>query len=220
MPVTLAVDDLLRVRFYCTAGDQASVNTMFWKVVATSGAPTTDLNAADEFDFFMGPFYKALMPASAQYDGCTVQVVRKPPMTPQVGRASAGVGTDGTIAMPRQVSSLVSYLTANAGRRYRGRSYLPFPPVDAAQTDGQMTTAYKLKVAQWSAQWASITGLDNSLTAPTGFVTVVQVVPHFLKKGQVGPEEPPTTVTNVKPGELFATQRRRGSFGRQNTSPV
>lgn len=220
MPVTLAVGNLLRTRFWCVATDQAAVNTMYWSVVASSGAPTTDLNAADEFDFFMGPFYKAQMPSSCSYQGCTVQVVTHPPMTPQVGRASAGAGTLGTIAMPRQVASLVSFKTASAGRRYRGRVYLPFPPVGAAEGDGTMTAAYAVIIAQWSAQWASISTLDNSLTTPTGFVTISQVIPHFLKKGEVGPEIPPTVVTNVQPGELFATQRRRGSFGRQNSSPI
>ncbi len=220
MPITLAVGNLLRCRFWCVAGDQAAVNTMYRLVVAASGAPTTDLNAADELDFFMASFYKANMPSSCSYQGCTVQVVSHPPMIPQVGRAGAGAGTNGAIALPRQVSSLVSFKTASAGRRYRGRVYLPFPPVGAAELDGTMTSAYAVTIAQWSAQWASITTLDNDLTTPTGFVTTTQVIPHFLKKGEVGPEIPPTVVTNVQPGELFATQRKRGSFGRTNSSPI
>jgi len=220
MPNTLVANDLLRCRFWCVATDQAAVNTVYYKVLSATGDPTTDLNAADELDSFMGPFYKALMPSSVSYQGCTVQIVRTPPLTPIVGRAEAGAGTLGTIAMPRQVTSLVSFKTAFSGRRYRGRVFLPFPPVGSAQTDGIMTAAYATLVAQWSAQLASISGFDNSLTTPTGSVFAVQVIPHFLKKGEVGPELPPSQVTQVAPGELFATQRRRGSLGRTNSSPI
>jgi hypothetical protein len=220
MPRTLLAGDILRTRFFCSAGDQGSVNTIYWQVTAVLGDPTTDLNAAEALDNRMGPFFRALMPSTAEYDGVTCQVVRTPAVTAQVARAAAGAGTGGAIAMPRQVTSLVSFLTENAGRKYRGRVYLPFPPIDAATPEGLMTAAYALLIAQWSAELSATIAFANHLTGATGQVSVNKVIMHFLKKGQAGPPEPPTVITNIKPGELFATQRRRGSFGRTNASPV
>jgi len=83
-----------------------------------------------------------------------------------------------------------------------------------------MTSAFATKVAQWTAQWASINAIDSPLVSPTGQIIITQVIPHFLKKGEVGPPLPPTDVVGTIPGELFGTQRRRGSYGRTNASPV
>jgi len=220
MANTLSIDDLVRIRFWCTATDQAAVNTLYFKVVAASGTPVTDLDAAINMDAIMGPFYVAQMPSSVAYNGCEATKVVKPALSSQIARGEAGAGTDGTVALPRQVTSLVHFLTANAGRRYRGRVYPPFPPSTAAELDGTMTAAYAVKIAQWSAQLAGINQWQTPFLAPTGFVTVAQVIPHFLKKGEVGPEIPPTFTVAINPDDRFATQRRRGSFGRQNVSPV
>lgn len=220
MAQTLVIGDLVRIRFWCVATDQAAVNTIYFTVVAATGTPVTDLDAAINMDEIMGPFYVALMPSSVSYQGCEAQIVKKPALTAQIARGQQGAGTNGTIALPRQVTSLVHFLTANAGRRYRGRVYLPFPPVDAAELDGTMTAAYAILVAQWSAQLASTNQWQTPFATPTGFVTVAQCIPHFLKKGEVGPEIPPTFTVALNPDDRFATQRRRGSFGRQNTSPV
>jgi hypothetical protein len=220
MANVLTNGDLVRVRFWCTAGDQAAVNTMYWRVVAHLGTPVTDLDFAINFDEIMGSFYKAMMPSSVSYNGCEAGKVEVPALTMQIARGAAGAGTLGAIALPRQICSVVSFRTANSGRRYRGRVYLPFPPVGAAELDGTMTSAFAVLVAQWSAQWASINEVDAPFGSPTGSLTITQVIPHFLKKGEVGPELPPTDVVATSPGELFGTQRRRGSYGRQNTSPV
>lgn len=220
MANVLGIGDLVRIRFWCAATDQAAVNTLYFMVLASSGTPGTDLDAAINMDENMGPFYKAMMPSSVSYQGCEAGIVKKPALSVQIARGQAGAGTDGTVALPRQITSLVHYRTANAGRRYRGRSYLPFPPVGAAELDGTMTAAYAVKVALWTAQLSTITFWNNPYTVPTGFTTVAQVIPHFLRKGEVGPEIPPTFTTAIQPDDRFATQRRRGSFGRTNASPV
>lgn len=220
MATALDPGDLLRVRFWMKAGDQAAVNTIYYAVQTTSGGVTTDQNVADQLDAWFGPVYKPLLANTAEYRGVQVQIVKTPLRAMVQAFAQAGVGTGGADGMPRQVASLIKFLTPNAGRQYRGRIYVPFPATAAGDGDGLPSAAYLVNLAQLSALMASIASIDNSLTAPTGFINVAQVIVHSVPKGGVPPPPVPSVIINWQIAEVWATQRRRGSFGRPNVSPI
>lgn len=220
MATSLDPGDLLRTRVWCAAGDQASVNTYYFLVAATSGGVTTDQNVADQLDAWFGPVYKPLIANTAQYRGVQVQIVKTPLRAAVQAFAEAGDGTGGAVGMPRQVAGLIKYLTPDAGRQYRGRAYIPFPSTSAGSGDGLPSSAYLVNLANLTALLASISTIDNSLSAPTGFITVVQSIVHSVPKGGTPPPPPPSPIINWQIAEVWATQRRRGSFGRPNLSPI
>lgn len=220
MATALDPGDLLRVRTWCAAGDQAAVNTLYYTVAAVSGGVTTDQNVADQLDAWFGPVYKPLLANTAEYRGVQVQLVKTPVRAAVNAFAEAGAGTGGAVGMPRQVASLVKFLTPNAGRQYRGRLYIPFPSTSGGAGDGLPSSAYLVNLANLSALLASISTIDNSLTTPTGYVTVAQVIVHSVPKGGTPPPPAPSVVINWEIAEVWATQRRRGSFGRPNLPPI
>lgn len=106
----------------------------------------------------------------------------------------AGTGTGE--AMPAQVAVVCSLDTALPTRAGRGRMYLPAPTVDQVNS-GEMASA---------AQTIFVNGAKNLLdtvnAASLGIFTVVIRHASFL------PSEF-TTVTGVRVGSVFDTQRRR-----------
>ncbi len=220
MATAIDPGDLIRVRIWFKSGDQAAVNTIYYVCATSSGNPTTDLNVAQAMDQFFAAPYKLLIADTAEYRGVQASLVRVPPRATQQAFANAGVGTGGAIGMPRQVSGLVKFNTVDAGRAFRGRLYIPFPAVAAAAADGQPSSAYLVNLAQLTAQFQSQNFFDNDPTTPTGSINVVQVVKHSVPKGGTPPPPAPSPIISWAPAEVFATQRRRGSFGRPNVSPV
>jgi len=220
MATAIDPGDLLRVRIWFQSGDQAAVNTVYYVCATVSGNPTTDLNVAQQMDAFVAPSYKVLIADTATYRGVQVSIVRTPPRATQQAFAQAGVGTAGAVGMPRQVSGLLKFNTTDAGRAFRGRLYIPFPATASAATDGLPSSTYLTDLASLASLYQSIGSFDNDLVTPTGFITVAQVIVHTVPKGGVPPPPAPSPVIAWTPAEVFATQRRRGSFGRPNVSPV
>jgi hypothetical protein len=123
--------------------------------------------------------------------------------------------TDVNTQIPNQVSGLVTKLTGSAGRKNRGRMYIPFPSVaDQDAVSQQPTANYVTDIA------AIATGIG--VNAPFTFacgagntVTLAMLVYNFKAS-------PPATViaTNAfiaRP--RWATQKRRGDYGKPNAFP-
>jgi hypothetical protein len=125
----------------------------------------------------------------------------------------AGAGTGGTDALPRQVAGLTAWKTALAGRAFRGRTFWPFPSAAFDTGDGVPTAA-------------AVTAYTNLAVEALNFVTVGDVTNRSII-ALVIRNKPvrgvPWTSTPVTVGTTFnkwATQRRRGTFGRANVSPI
>jgi len=124
------------------------------------------------------------------------------------------VGALATQSLPPQACVLVSYRTANAGKRGRGRQY--FPPVAAAHAD----TNTLLNAADRNA-------IDTAWTAViTGFSTIgTPVILHGGFSGRDSTGKPIYTqlssdpITNVAVAGLLATQRRRTNKVGSSYSP-
>ncbi len=95
---------------------------------------------------------------------------------------------------------------------------MPVPPAAALLNDGEMTTAYQ----------TALGGLVLALTGdqfppdsgPATFGTLIQVIRHSVPKGGTPPPPIPSPVINWSASDRWATQRKSGSFGRQNASPI
>jgi len=217
MAYPLVVNSLLKARVWCTQAEQAAVNTLFYFVSSITGAPTTDLDVAKYIDSFLNGRFKAVIGNDATYRGVQVSVQNVSPLpATQFYNGNAAIGTGGAIDLPRQTCGLLQFQTANAGRRFRGRWYLPFPATTADVAGGLPSSTY-LTAAQSIAS-----ALLTNLSAPNASATgVANLVPCLQHRPGISPlPANVTNITTISVSTKWATQRRRGSFGRANSSPI
>lgn len=211
---------LLRVFTYITT--QSGINRVYFRVTNVTGTPVTEGEVIDAFSSALAPLYKPLISVQAEYVGADIRDVQGTPLP--VASASVvgqGMGSDTTALLPGQVSGLISTLTNLSGRQYRGRMYVPFPGL--ASSNGNIppapTAAYVTRLNNLGAELFTPTTINN--VAGTGTVTLSPVLHHSQPKGTPPPVIPPDTfITGFRGNSLYATQRRRGNYGRTNPLPI
>jgi hypothetical protein len=168
---------------------------------------------AVERDNTLSPLYKAIINNNAQYRGSSVARVNgSVPFELDVSSvANVGVGTGGAVAMAKQTAGLVKILTAFRGKRNRGRQYLPFPSTTHDAGNGTPSAAYLVSVANLQA---ALTALVNIVTFGGRTAQLIPVIWAPRAPGTVQP------ITSSFASGRWATQRRRGDFGRVNVSPI
>lgn len=123
--------------------------------------------------------------------------------------SSTSVGSLSAVPLPTQDTGIVSLNTLKSGRAYRGRFYFPFPLVSQLDaTDSTPTAAY-------------VTALKNladalvktwNVVGAGGTATLVPTIYH--RANQTNDQ-----IIGYVAKKLWATQRRRGDYGRLN-SPI
>lgn len=194
----------------CYMVGQAGLNLIHWVCTTNTGAGGTDTQFAISLDALLAPLLKPMMPSIATYYGVGVQQIWPLPLTAlNISAAHTGVGSGGLAPVPPQVSGIITMNTGLAGRANRGRVYVPFPA--AAFVDGTLTTptgAYQiLLTAVFNALATPITitvGGGTSVMTPGVYHRTTHAVSAFTT-GRVNPK--------------WATQRRRGNYGRANPYP-
>jgi len=210
MSTPLAVGQILEARAWVNDGNQASVNTFHYQVNVVGSPGATDLDVAVTLDAALAGLYKPFLNNNATYRGVTVQIIRPLPIKIDVISVGApGAGTGGAIASAHQVSGLTSWYTATAGRKGRGRTFWPFPPTAFTSGDGTPTAG-------------SVTIMDAIASAVFGYSTVVNggrsaTVQFGIYSRTLGTLTP--VVTRITRG-VWATQRKRGAYGRANVAPI
>lgn len=128
-----------------------------------------------------------------------------------------GAGTAGAGALPQQVSGIVKTNTTRSGNAFRGRFYVPFPYAASIDADFTPLAAYVTKINNLAANW--VTGMNVTPTA-----TVYQFIPVIwhLKANKKGTTAANTfdPITGFLSEKAWATQRRRGDFGRINANAI
>lgn len=203
------IGDIWTIRPCLFDGTQLSLNVLYYQVTAQAGLGATAQQIADDADASFAASIKAAAADTATYLGCLAQRVLPLPVgVVGKGTTNTGAGTGGAICMPRQVAGLISKNTAQGGRRGRGHAYIGFVPVAAVQGDGAPTAAYLLLLADIA------TIISTPLSSGGGGNTSV-LTPGIYSKKFTGF----FPYTLVGRETAFATQRRRGAYGRPNISP-
>lgn len=210
----MALGDVLRVQVYTYTSSQIAINTTYWLSVNSTGAGAKPADAAVVFDNLFAPLYKLWLSAAARYRGVSVQSQAVPRPVPSTSIINDGVGLGTANISPTQVSGLISWYTTLAGRHNRGRIYVGFPDAVFQTADGGLTAGGLTRLTNIAASYGSTPTVTS--TAPAGTDTFALVV-------RAATGTPPiisyTAVVNGVPRNRFATQRRRGQFGRTNTLP-
>jgi len=213
----MTVGNIYKHRVYCYFGDQVGINTRYFQVGAIAGPAVSELAFIAVQDIIFAALYKPALTDGAEYIGSDIQnITVGPPYPLQSGTsANQGNGTGGTLPMGAQVSGLISTRTAMSGPAFRGRSYIPFPSADS--TDA---TAPAFPNAAYSAQLQLIANAALGTVGYTiggGTVSVTWVIYHYQPAAL---RALPTPITAAFPTGSYATQKRRGNYGRLNPSPV
>lgn len=208
---TFPIGSILKVQTICTVPGQISVLTTKWQMTNITGGsqfPTTDF--LTEFDSQMGSLMQPLLSNGAQYYGTQVYLMNPigPAPRPDSFKGNTVAGTGGAGLMPTQVSGLISFYTPQLGKVGQGRAYIPFPSLAAGQSDGTPTPEY---LANLSALATFLRVLNN--------ITAGAISGDFEHVLYQGGSATPLFITDATPRDAFATQRRRGAYGRVNTPP-
>lgn len=210
MAKVLAAGDIVKLQAYITDQGQGAVNTLFY-VIASIGTPAcTDADFASQWELAVGAAYKAVIGNNISFRGAGAQVVWPLPMyVQQYSTALQGFGTAGATQLAKQTTGLTSWRTPLAGRKTRGRTYWPFPTTTMDQGDGTPTGGAVTNYTTLSNQ------ILNFTVFTTGGRTATAALIIWTRKAHTY-----TAVTGAVIHSAWATQRRRGDFGRLNTNPI
>lgn len=204
-----ALNDIIRIRIATYTPSQAAINTMHYKVIAVAGTSSDTATAATTFDTALSTPYKNIMSDNARYRGLSVQRIFPGIVTvPDIVVASDGPGVVASDLLPGQVSGIGSWRTDLAGRKYRGRVYIPFPAESHNDVTGIPTAAY-------------VTLLDTLLTALSVTRTVggggntADLRCVLFHRSTNTSDQIVAQVARPR----WATQKRRGNYGRTNPTP-
>lgn len=160
--------------------------------------------------------YRDIVGPDASLLGASAQIIYPDRYVIQSWTVGAGIGTDIGNQLPSQVAGLVSKYGQEATRRARGRNYYPFPTDNAlfggtADGPGPIYVQKCVDIATFfmgnplGTIWNGITSGDEA--------NLVEIVFNLTS--------PITSnvVNRVVGRPYWATQRRRGDFGRTNLPP-
>jgi hypothetical protein len=205
-----AVADQVRVTWFHQNGNQLGLCHMDYVITAIGGVGLDLGEIGTAADSFYRPLVVPLMGPNTSYRGNVVSTL--PPLATwaPATTADALVGSAGDLALPSQVSLLISKKTAKGGRKFRGRMYIPFPGRDLEDMSapGQLTGPAATNLTNLAL------ALEATYTRTVGInsVTFAPIVYHKVTLNN-------DRVTICVPSITFATQRKRGSYGRTNTIP-
>lgn len=202
--------DHVQVRVVCYTPTQVSENVLDYVVrspVITLGATLQEIAAALATTFQAD--FKAFMPSVARFRGVSAQDLSNPVSVPYTDATKDGAGTNGALLAPTQTSGLIQKRTLSGGRKNRGRIYVGFPSqANIAGTGGMNGAGLTLL-----ANIQDTIDVSQTIVGAGGTTTLDLVVWHR------GGAFDYTLVNQLVAVGEWATQRRRGQFGRINVTP-
>lgn len=208
---TLIGDDY-QVKFYCKCVPQIGINIRHFAITGQVIAqPEQEL--ADMISTRFATKYKALLGSFSTYFGCLTQkLVAGLWVTQATSKLGNGIGSNGE-TLPMQVAGIVTLKTLTPGRRGRGRAYIPFP--GEMGNDGTLSAP-----APNAAYLANLVLLGNDfdsvvlpgVTVPGNTITLAGAIFHRSTTTF-------TDIVGITAQAKWATQKRRGSYGRPNADP-
>lgn len=211
LPTSIASGNIVQTVVVCKAPGQIAVHNLYHRAAVVVGSPVTTKEVAIAFDTDLAPLLKAVMAPYAQYYGVQSRVFfpinneRWYPSTSLTGNGGATGNPQAT-----QTTGLLALIGSVWGQAGIGRWYLPFPSVADDDTSASPGTTY-LTNAALLGDWA----VAQQTVAASGGGGSVILQPVLIDRQ--------TKVTNdiqtYAVRDAWATQKRRGAFGKLNKLP-
>jgi hypothetical protein len=212
MPNAILLGERITVRMWTSVANQAAVNTFHYLVDTLTGT-VSDLTTALAFDNLFADTSHGIVTMignNVRYCGVQVYLSSRTPMPiPAFSITHANNGIGGAELMPLQSCGITSWMSTFTGPSNRGRTYWPFPAAPFSDADGFPTNTYLTYME-------SLAG-DLSPLVIVGSGGNTADLKHVIKHVNL-----PTSVDVVSRinRRKFATQKRRGDYGRPNVSPI
>ena len=198
-------NQILQFSFIWRLGAQAGVNTAYFRATNPFGAPTIS-DAAASLTAMYYPLIDDMVSDQAHLVFTTGRrIFPNPTGTFIVAWGTSLPGEDPGETLPPQTSGLISFPTAFPFAGGNGRKYIPFPTETSNGADGKPVPGYVSALASLAAVWR----FDNAFTWSASAHGIT------LRGGLFKPLTQtfwPFLDVNARDG--WATQRRRGAFGR------
>lgn len=212
--LTIPDDGLFELGIYYQLDNQIAINRRMYRWLANVGTNDTNSTRVNAGLLAAG-LVAALAPLlanAAKVLGTSIKLVPNPDrLAVSYDTTNSIDGSGGAVALPTQTAGLIRFTSPIMGKHGEGRNYLPFPPAAKSELHGVPTSAYKTELAAV----ASILG--NGITVLDVPGNPGTIVPTLRPTPGVPPD--PATITGHVTLGAWATQRRRGAFGRLNVSP-
>lgn len=203
----LIAGDIARIRAYCLQGNQLGLNVLHYVASLPTGSGVTEAEVAGAFNTTTASKYADCLNAQAEYRGASVQNITSVPSSANGYDPVTSVGTVTGDPLPGAVSGIIGLKTAKAGRKYRGRVYIPFPGEADNTVAGVPSGGYNGRLNSLAAAIKGFT-----VTGVGGTMKFDLVVYHRATHTW---DNVTTTISRAR----WATQRRRSDFGAQDTLP-
>jgi len=207
---TITVLDLIEVRMFTSIGSQLAINVRQFTVFSILTTPPTYEAATQAIEAKLAAAYKQILSANATWRGVGVRKLLPAPKSLEIlNNDSAGAGGAAGDCLPKQACGLLKLGTATAGPGGRGRAYLAFPSELHNGVDGKPNAAYATAAVDLIAALTTNTQFD---AAGEKF----NLQPLLVKKPGLSSKEITFATLRTK----WATQKRRGDYGRVNEFPI
>lgn len=207
----IPIGGIVRVVTYCQIAGQVSTNTHKWQLTTLTSGTTFNSNQFTlDYDVAMAGLYTNLMANGALYYGTQVYLMNPigPPPRPDSNNANQANGTAGANILPTQSCGLITLRSTTLGKIGAGRTYVPFPSTTDNEANGSPTVGYVTRLLDLGDF------LVTNLPIVQGGIT--GTFRPCLYRGGV---DVPRFVEERVARDAWATQRRRGAFGRLNAAP-
>jgi hypothetical protein len=212
----MAVNDIYAVKAITSCkpantNQSVALNVWHYRVASQDGSGASAQQIADIYATALSAPYKALFNLVTRFEGVIVQRVSPPPSVLSVKSIiGAGAGALTGEQLPLQCCGAVTKLSPFAGRRHRGRMYVPFPTEDFNDPQQRPTQAYIDLITPLAQTWLLKRPVGNLPDVSTLFPVVFhpQFTPQF------------TDLEIIQPRLYWTTQRRRVNAWRADTLPV
>lgn len=216
----MAVNDMYEATFYCVHGEQASAMTRWWQERNVLGTGATLASFATVLAAQVGAALKACIASTAQYRGFSLKKMTPlPPSVATINTTNQGAGGVVGDVLPRQVRGIITLNTAFAGRPWRGRVYVPFPAEPDNDADATPSAGYLTRLETLGT---SLIGSYPAVGAGgnTSDFHAVMIRKTWDQFGNLTAVQFRADILSRIARERWATQRRSGTYGSPNISPV
>jgi len=201
---------LYEFKLYCAHEEQCAINVIHFSYAIGADGPATSTGAMEAISDIVRPLYADVLSFKADYRGISIQEMNVgPPGTIEFLSSPLAGEVTGDM-LPRQTCGLITKVPASGSGFRKGRCYVPFPSEDDNDESAVPSTTYVTRLEALAA------GLFQVYNLIQGVDDVGVLTPRLWRRG--GGTTAIVTGTSVR--RKWATQRRRGSYGRANFSPV
>jgi len=209
MATPLDEGDIVKTIAYCEMRGQVSQNVRHWRVISKDvGATHTDEDVRAALATLLKAPYQDCLSQDAQWYGLSLQKIA-PIKFDTVFSPNAGAGSDATDCLPGAVAGLLVFKTGLAGRKNRGRTYIPFPGEGANTALGLPNAAHLTQLQDvadiYSSNRTIVKGGLNLIITPI-------IYPSEVAGGRA--------IVSGARASKWASMRSRGDYKAANKLPA